>query len=736
MAGLTGQLLGQYLVGECIGRGGMATVYRAHQESMGRDVAIKVMAEELGDNEEFVARFEREARVIARLQHPHILPVIDFGRSGSLVYLVMRLVEGGMLSTRMQETRLSVQQINQFLQQIGSALEYAHQCGVIHRDLKPNNVLLDEVDNAYLTDFGIAKMVAGATSGGHSLTATGSVMGTPAYMAPEQWRSEPVDARTDIYALGVILYEMLLGVLPFQAETPFGLMYQHFDAPPPLPRVINPDLPEQFEQILLCALAKNPADRYGSARLLAEDFNRAVQTIPTSLVAEQLPRATPEQVARATMAAQTPPPSQPEKPASPGEPTDLVPAVVPVTQVRPRRVFPWRRVLVGGGIGVIALVVIGALLSGRGKHETPTETAAANLPAVTVSETGQPQTEATISSTAAIPSATGRIVILPSDTPTISPVPSLTPSPTPNLEGTASVLIGLKLTQTAQSWTSTPTPNIDATVQALAAAALTGTASVWTATPTSTSTPSPTLTATPTRTPSPSRTPSLTPTATNTATLPPPPTLTLTPIPPTATFTATVPPPSPVPTTFTSCGGVSVRMRINAGGRTTLYPDAPTRVRQSPGTGASVVRSIPAGQTFWVIGGPQCVNNIPWWQIEGFDVSGNWTGWIGEGQSGTYWIEPFDTGPIDCPGAPAPRMVPGQQGRITLYPASPSRVRSTPSTNGQILGQLNPGTTFKVLSGPVCDPSHQWRWWLINATWIEGWVAEGPAGEYWIEPWQ
>ena len=235
MADLSGRMLGQYRLKELIGVGGMAAVYRARQESMDRDVAIKIMATQLASNEEFVARFEREARVIARLQHPHILPVIDFGRENDQIYLVMRLVEGGVLSERLARTTLSIQQVDRFLTQIASALEYAHQRGVIHRDLKPNNVLLDEEDNGYLTDFGIAKMLAGSSTSQLSLTSTGSVMGTPSYMAPEQWRSEPVDARTDIYALGIIVYEMLMGVLPFQSDTPFGMMYKHFDAPPPAP---------------------------------------------------------------------------------------------------------------------------------------------------------------------------------------------------------------------------------------------------------------------------------------------------------------------------------------------------------------------------------------------------------------------------------------------------------------------------------------------------------------------
>lgn len=270
-----GRQLGQYEILELIGKGGMATVYRAHQPSMDRDVAIKIINAELAAEPEFAERFEREARIIARLQHPHILPVFDFGREGDVTFLVMRLMEGGNLARELRDGALPVKRAVELTRQIASALDYAHLRGIVHRDLKPTNVLLDNLGNAYLTDFGIAKMLGGGPTTG--LTATGAVMGTPTYMAPEQWRAEPIDGRTDIYALGVILYQMLVGQVPFSAETPHGLMYQHLDMEPPRPHTLKPDLPLSIEPVIAKALAKRPEDRFASASELAIALEQAIQ---------------------------------------------------------------------------------------------------------------------------------------------------------------------------------------------------------------------------------------------------------------------------------------------------------------------------------------------------------------------------------------------------------------------------------------------------------------------------
>src|SRR5947209_3187357 len=187
MTDFVGRTLGPYKLEAALGKGGMATVYRAFQATVKRYVAIKVMASEIADQPGFIERFEREAEVIASLEHPHILPVIDYGNADGVHYLVMRYIEGGSLEDRMRRKALSLQETARMMTQMASALDYAHKRGVVHRDLKPNNVLLDSSENAYLTDFGIARL----TQSDSKLTATGSVMGTPAYMSPEQGMGRP-----------------------------------------------------------------------------------------------------------------------------------------------------------------------------------------------------------------------------------------------------------------------------------------------------------------------------------------------------------------------------------------------------------------------------------------------------------------------------------------------------------------------------------------------------------------
>jgi serine/threonine protein kinase len=271
-----GKTLGPYKLEAQLGQGGMASVYKAFQVSVKRYVAIKVMLPDVSTDPGFVERFEREAQVIAALEHPHILPVIDYGTVDGIHYLVMRYLDGGSLDQRMRRQALGLEECSKFLSQVASALDYAHRRGVIHRDIKPNNIMLDSEGNGYLTDFGIARMM----QSDHKLTATGSVMGTPAYMSPEQGMGRPVDGRSDIYTLGVVLYEMVLNRLPFNADTSAALIFQHVYERPIPPQTINPNLTDPVIQVLDRALAKNPDDRFQSASELATSFNDAIHGRP------------------------------------------------------------------------------------------------------------------------------------------------------------------------------------------------------------------------------------------------------------------------------------------------------------------------------------------------------------------------------------------------------------------------------------------------------------------------
>jgi serine/threonine protein kinase len=280
MEDLTGKQFGPYQIVAPLGEGGMAAVYKAFQPSMERYVAIKVLPRHMASTEEFVSRFKREAKLLAQLQHPHILPVFDYGEAEGYPYIVMTFVKSGTLADLMQKRRLSLAEIRRMMTQIGEALQYAHARHMIHRDIKPSNVLIDEMGNCRLTDFGLARMTESATK----ITTSGTVMGTPAYMSPEQGAGSEIDHRSDIYSLGVIFYEMVTGRVPYTAETPVAIVFKHIQDPLPSARKLNPNLPESVEMVLLKALAKNPADRYQSA----EAFTKAIQhAIPEAGYPEQ-----------------------------------------------------------------------------------------------------------------------------------------------------------------------------------------------------------------------------------------------------------------------------------------------------------------------------------------------------------------------------------------------------------------------------------------------------------------
>ncbi len=274
-----GQMLGPYRIINQVGKGGMANVYKAYQPSMDRYVAIKVLPSQLAESKEFVQRFQQEARIIANLEHPHILPVFDYGESDGVAYFVMRYLDAGTLKDKMEAGRpLPMNEIDRIFTQLTDALSYAHGRGVVHRDLKPANALIDAQGNLFLTDFGIAKILESASPG---LTRTDAIMGTPAYISPEQAQSRPVDQRSDIYSLGIILYEMVTGSVPFTADTPLAVVLKHISDPLPLPSIIKPDIPAPIEQVILKALAKNPNDRFTTAAEFVAAWKRALEQFET-----------------------------------------------------------------------------------------------------------------------------------------------------------------------------------------------------------------------------------------------------------------------------------------------------------------------------------------------------------------------------------------------------------------------------------------------------------------------
>jgi serine/threonine protein kinase len=268
---LIGKTLGRYHIKESIGAGGMATVYRAYDARLEREVAIKVLPAQHALTPGFKERFLLEAKAIALLNHPHILPIYDFDFEGDLSYIVMRYASGGTLRDRLNRQSIPTAEAVEIIRQVAIALDYAHGRGVVHRDVKPGNILFDENSYVFLSDFGLAKIVGGSAE----LTTSGAIVGTPAYLSPEQAQGYEVDHRSDIYSLGIVLFEMVVGQTPYQAETPMAVLLKHIQEPVPSPRLFKSDLSQAVEQVILKALNKNPHDRYQTAGEMAQSLKEA-----------------------------------------------------------------------------------------------------------------------------------------------------------------------------------------------------------------------------------------------------------------------------------------------------------------------------------------------------------------------------------------------------------------------------------------------------------------------------
>lgn len=400
MEDLTGKQFGPYRVVAPLGEGGMAAVYRAYQASVDRFVALKVLPRYFATDPEFVGRFEQEAKLLAKLQHLHILAVHDFGEADGYTYIVMPFVDSGTLADLLQGEPLPLHRIQQVITQVAGALDHAHAKGIIHRDIKPSNILIDQDGNCLLTDFGIAKMVGESTA----FTQTGGIIGTPTYMSPEQIRGEELDGRNDIYSLGVILYEMATGRAPFRAETPPAVFVKHLHDPLPPPHIYCPDIPQGVERVILKALSKERKDRFRTAGEMAIALAQGIAGEPASAPAVK-PGSAPTAL---------PPAALPPAPRRLDR-TEVVPS--PKKEKRP---FPlWAMGLIG--LLALAIIVVTAInLLGPGNDADDADDAGAGDNGATL-VAGPAATE--------LPAATSTLAPDPTETP-VPPTATLLPTPT------------------------------------------------------------------------------------------------------------------------------------------------------------------------------------------------------------------------------------------------------------------------------------------------------------------
>lgn len=266
-----GTKLDKYELREQIGKGGASIVFRAYDPDSNRDVAIKVLMTQTFVDEKYFHRFKRETKLLMKLKHPNIVPVEDYGEYNGFAYLVMPYYTTGSLADRMHKKSFSEEDRARLIQQIADALDFAHEKEIVHRDVKPGNILFDESGNALLSDFGLARTLEA------SISITGSnIVGTPAFISPEQARGGKADARSDQYSFGILLYQLFTGSLPFHADTPLGILVQHLQDPLPMPRSVNPDIPELIEEIILKATAKDPGQRFDSLGQLNDTYQMAM----------------------------------------------------------------------------------------------------------------------------------------------------------------------------------------------------------------------------------------------------------------------------------------------------------------------------------------------------------------------------------------------------------------------------------------------------------------------------
>lgn len=605
---LINQQIAHYLIQERVDAGGMAIVYKALDQKRQEVVAFKVLRENYAGKEQIVYRFKREAKIARQLTHPHIVPFYDFDEHNGMLYMVMKFLPGGSLNDRINRTaNVTLGKSYTWLSQIADALDFAHSERVVHRDLKPGNILLEDDDTVFLSDFGIAR-IAEATQ----LTGTGQGMpGTARFMSPEQARGDRnLDTQSDIYSLGVIAYLLATGRFPFTGPSDVSIANQHVSNPLPRPSAVNPALPPEMDDVLYKCLAKLPAERYTSARAFVEDFKEAsagfegLMVIVDPNAANPMPgvaSATTHILDMGTLGI----PSGPavsarrnpvvwiggiitlmltailvllaidfaggEEPLIPTETTTAttVAAIVSTNTASPTDTVPPSPTIDATGTANAALVT--------SAHETQVMQLTENAPTNTPVQTETPTATITPSDTATSTlTATATVTLTSTNTATHTPTETLDPV------NAAQMTVDALATMTATLWTETPTPDqqatIDAEVTAMVAEQLTATATLWTKTPTLT----PTITATATA----SATPTLTATAT----------ATFTPVP---TNTPTITPtrePTPIPL------------------RPGLPPPAGVRVREETSTDSAVVDVVGPEDSVIVVGEEQ-VGEYIWYQV-------------------------------------------------------------------------------------------------------------------------